>query len=56
MADQDQQFRFAADSLVKQDPDAQKVMTQRSAQLAAVQAVLARALGVSSVTLLAEGR
>jgi uncharacterized protein YgiM (DUF1202 family) len=34
MADQDQQFRFAADSLVKQDPQAQQVMTQRAAQLA----------------------
>jgi uncharacterized protein YraI/outer membrane lipoprotein SlyB len=34
MADQDQQFRFAADSLVKQDPAAQLVMTQRAAQLA----------------------
>ena len=34
MAEQDQQFRFAADSLVKQDPEAQKVVTQRAAQLA----------------------
>jgi outer membrane lipoprotein SlyB/uncharacterized protein YraI len=34
MAEQDQQFRFAADSLVKQDPAAQQVMTQRAAQLA----------------------
>jgi outer membrane lipoprotein SlyB len=34
MADQDQQFRFASDNLVKQDPEAQKVMTQRAAQLA----------------------
>ena len=34
MAEQDQQFRFASDSLVKQDPEAQQVMTQRAAQLA----------------------
>ena len=32
MAEQDQQFRFAADSLVKQDPAAQQAMASRAAQ------------------------
>jgi Bacterial SH3 domain len=33
MAEQDQQFRFAADSLVKQDPAAQQALANRAAQL-----------------------
>lgn len=33
MAEQDQQFRFAADSLVKQDPGAQQVLASRAAQM-----------------------
>jgi SH3 domain-containing protein len=33
MAEQDQQFRFAADSLVKQDPGAQQTLANRAAQM-----------------------
>jgi SH3-like domain-containing protein len=35
MAEQDQQFRFAADSLVKQDPAAQQALASRAAQIGA---------------------
>jgi hypothetical protein len=33
MSEQDQQFRFAADSLVKQDPTAQQALASRAAQM-----------------------
>src|SRR5260370_42544747 len=48
MAEQDQQFRFAADSLVKQDPGAQQVLASRAAQMGTGDYVATAAVAVRS--------
>ena len=64
MTEQDQQFRFAADSLVKQDPAAQQALASRAAQMGtgeyvAIVAVVVRGAPSSSaerVAALAKGQ
>ncbi len=48
MAEQDQQFRFAADSLVKQDPSAQHALASRAAQMGTGDYVATAAVAVRS--------
>ncbi|HEX7970539.1 MAG TPA: SH3 domain-containing protein, partial [Stellaceae bacterium] len=48
MAEQDQQFRFAADSLVKQDPGAQQALASRAAQMGTGDYVATAAANVRS--------
>jgi len=64
MTEQDQQFRFAADSLVKQDPAAQQALASRAAQMGtgeyvAVVAVVVRSApstGANRVAALTKGQ
>jgi outer membrane lipoprotein SlyB len=48
MAEQDQQFRFAAESLVKQDPGAQQALASRAAQMGTGDYVATAAVAVRS--------